>query len=750
MIHVPELITDLGLILGAAGIVTLLFKKLKQPLVLGYIIAGFLVGPHFRVFPTITEIENIRTWADIGVIFLLFGLGLEFSFKKLIKVGGTALVTAIIEVSATITLGYLIGQLLHWNPMDSLFLGGILGIASTTIIIRAFDELGVKSRKFAGVVMGVLVIEDLVAVVLLVLLSTVAVSRQFSGTEMLGSVLKLAFFLILWFLSGIFFIPTFLKKTKKLMNDETVLIISLALCFLMVLLASKAGFSSALGAFIMGSILAETVQGSRIEHLLEPVKNLFGAIFFVSVGMLIDPKMLVEHIGPILAGTLVLLIGKPLFATGGALLSGQPLKTSVRAGMSLSQIGEFSFIIATLGVTLQVTSNFLYPIAVAVSVITTFTTPYMIRLSEPVYALAERSLPVRWKAALHRYSSGAQTITSISDWRILLRSYALNVVVYSVIILSIIFLSLRYLQPLFAGYRWGNVLTAFCTLMFLMPFLWALSLRRGQPEAFAKIWLQNKYRGPLVMLQLARIGLSVFFIGFLADRLLSASWALVLALVVIALLLFFSKRIQAFYNRIESRFLDNLNEKERLQKQESSAELAPWDAYIAPFEVDADMPVAGKTLLDLMLREKFGVNVAMIERGSRVITAPGRDEFVYPGDVLSVIGTDEQLEKFKVYLEPQRSDKDKLHQKQQVVLRQLTVRAGSFLEGKNIRESLLREKAKGIIVGIERKGERLLNPDSSLVFEEDDIVWIVGNVLRLQVLLQEGSSGSHHQKRLEP
>jgi CPA2 family monovalent cation:H+ antiporter-2 len=421
MLHLPELIKDLALILGAAGIITLLFKWLKQPLVLGYILAGFFVGPHFHLFPTITDRQNINTWGEIGVIFLLFGLGLEFSFKKLVKVGGTATITALSGVTGTIAVGYLIGYVLGWQFMDRLFLGGILGIASTTIIIRAFDELNVKTKKFAQVVMGVLVIEDLVAVVLLVLLSTVAVSQQFSGKEMIFSVVKLGFFLILWFLSGIFFIPTFLKKTGKFMNDETTLIISLALCFLMVFLASQAGFSSALGAFIMGSILAETVKGIKIEHLLQPVKNLFGAIFFVSVGMLIDPAMLVLHALPIIIGTLVLVIGKPIFVVIGALLSGQPLKTSVRTGMSLSQIGEFSFIIATLGLSLKVTSAFLYPIAVAISVVTSFTTPYMIRASEPFYSFLERTLPAKWQTGIKQYSSAAQSIAVVCDWGLILK-----------------------------------------------------------------------------------------------------------------------------------------------------------------------------------------------------------------------------------------------------------------------------------------------------------------------------------------
>lgn len=562
-----NLISDLGLILSAAAITTLVFKKLKQPLVLGYIIAGFVVGPNFRLFPSITETENIRTWADIGVVFLLFGLGLEFSFKKLIKVGGTAAITAIVEVSATMALGYGIGLVLGWSGINCLFLGGILAIASTTIIIRAFDELGVKSQKFANVVLGVLVIEDLVAIVLLVLLSTVAVSRQFEGAQIITAVFKLGFFLVIWFVGGIFFIPTFLKRAQQLMNEETLLIVALALCLTMVILAEKAGFSEALGAFIMGSILAETIQGKKIEHLLKPIKDLFGAIFFVSVGMLLDPQVLLMHIGPVLAGVLVLLIGKPLFVTIGALLAGEPLKTAIQSGMSLSQIGEFSFIIATLGVTLHVTNDFLYPVAVAISVITTFSTPYMIRLAGPVNGLLEKWIPARWRVKLQHYSASVQTITTVSDWRKVVRSYLMNMVIFSIINLSIIFLSLLYLKPLFIKSKWGPLITILSTLLFMAPFLWALAMRRTQKQAFANIWLQKKYRGPLVLLQLFGIGLAIFFISFLADKLFSSGTAFLVAVVIIVMLLLLSKKIQAFYNRIEYRFLRNLNEKEILQQK---------------------------------------------------------------------------------------------------------------------------------------------------------------------------------------
>jgi CPA2 family monovalent cation:H+ antiporter-2 len=739
MNHVPHLITDLGIILAAAGITTLLFKWLKQPLVLGYIIAGFFTGPHFGLLPTVTDINSINVWGEIGIIFLLFGLGLEFSFKKLIKVGGTAAVTALIGVSTTVLAGYTIGTVLDWSAMDSLFMGGILGISSTAIIIRAFDELGVKSRRFASVVTGVLVIEDLVAVLLLVLLSTVAVSRSFSGAAMLASLMKLGFFLVLWFLSGIFLIPTFLRRTRRLMNDETLLITSLALCLIMVLLASKAGFSSALGAFIMGSLLSETFQGARIEQLLTPIRNLFAAIFFVSVGMLIDPAIIAEYWLPILLGVAVLLISKPFFVCVGALITGQSLKTAVRAGMSLSQIGEFSFIIATLGISLKVTSNFLYPIAVAISVITAFTAPYMIRLSDPAQAYLARLLPSAWKSRLEHYAAGAQSIRNINNWRRILRVYAVNIAVYSVLLISIEFLTLRYVQPALEAYWWGRAATIAIGSVLMSPFLWALAVRRSRQEAFGNLWLRKRYRGPLILLELARALVAMFFLGTLIAQLVTPGWALAIPVLVITLLAFFSKNIQSFYDRIETRFIANLNQKELMEQERTMPELAPWDAHISLFEVSADSPLAGQPLIDLQLRERFGVNITMIERGSRMIITPERSERLYPGDVISVVGTDEQLERFGQHLLPPDTPqkKSKYQQRQDVALRKLVLRATSTLVQKTIRESALRERTKGIIVGIERNGERILNPDSGLRFEAGDTVWIVGNLRRLQVMLNE-------------
>jgi len=736
MLHVPPLIIDLALILGSAAIVTLLFKKLKQPVVLGYIIAGFLVGPYFKLFPTIVETDSIKTWAEIGVIFLLFGLGLEFSFKKLVRVGGVALITALTEVTLTMLLGFGVGKLLGWNNINSLFLGGILAIASTTIIIRAFDELGVKNQKFAGIVTGVLVIEDLVAVILMVLLSTVAVSQTFAGIEMIQSILKLAFVLVLWFVSGIFFLPTLFRKISSLLNEETLLIISLALCFLMVVLATYVGFSPALGAFIMGSILAETTKAEKIEKLTKSVKNLFGAIFFVSVGMLIDPAMLIEHSIPILAATMVLLFGKPLFVSLGALVAGVPLKIAVQSGMSLSQIGEFSFIIATLGLTLNVTSDFLYPVAVAVSVLTTFTTPFMIKLSDTVYKPLEKFLPDKWKKSMAAYSVGAQNIAEITEWKKVIRSYIINIIIFSVIIIAIILLSTRIIAPLFSEYNGSQFITVAVCLVVLSPFLWALAFRRPHNQDYANVWAKNAQRGPLIIMGFSKVGLAVFYIGFLLDYLFPTIVAFSGAVIAIVILAFLSRRLKAFYGELEMRFLDNLNERE-IKAKEGNEILTPWDTHLASFELGIKSPYAGKTLEESHIREEFGVNIAAIERGDYLINVPTRDSHIYPSDKLMVIGTDEQLEKFKIFLETFAGKQNVPDSKQKVSLNHFTIGEKSSLISKTIRESNIRERTKGLVVGIERNGERILNPESNVVFEVDDKVWLVGNPLRLQVILHE-------------
>lgn len=737
MTHLPNLIIDLALILGAAAFITLLFKWLKQPLVLGYIIAGFLVGPYFKWLPTIQEHENIRIWAEVGVIFLLFSLGLEFSFKKLLKVGGSASITAFVEVVVMVLIGYAVGKAMGWSSMDSLFLGGILSISSTTIIIRAFDELGMKTKQFATLVFGVLIVEDLVAIVLMVLLSTLAVSQQFAGTEMLYSILKLILFLVIWFVMGIFFIPSFLRKAKRLMTDEMLLIISIALCLLMVVFANSVGFSPALGAFIMGSILAETTKAEKIEHLVMPVKDLFGAIFFVSVGMMIDPSVLVEYSVPILILCIVTIVGKVLSTTFGALLSGQPLQTSVQAGFSLAQIGEFSFIIATLGLTLKVTSDFLYPIAVAVSAVTTLTTPYLIRYSGGFYQWLSRHLPQKFIRGLTSYSSETKKATHTSEWKVFVRSTAINVVLLSIIIFAIIVIASVYIQPWISKNSDSlavKIAAALLTLLILTPFLWALAIREPL-ERPSKGIAKTQYRGPLFMVRLLKLCIVAFALGFLFHRFFNLLTGIIFTTITILLLIMFSKKIQAFYNRLERRFFNNLNQREIATAQKNRNELAPWNAHIVPLTVLPGCSCIGKSLLELQWRESIGINVVMIKRQDHHIPVPSKEEVIYPGDELLVLGTDRQVQRLKVLMRPQ--EEIETVEVTEVELYEYFIREDSALVGRTIRESGLREKAMALTVGVERNNERLLNPESGFVLAANDILFVVGNRRAVKGLLRE-------------
>jgi len=738
MTHLPDLIADLGLILSVAAVTTLVFRRIKQPLVLGYILAGLLVGPHIGFFPTVADEKNITTWSEIGVIFLLFSLGLEFSFKKLVAVGGTAGVTALVEITLMSTLGFCLGQFLGWSTMDSIFLGGIICISSTTIIIRTFDEMGLKTQAFAGLVVSVLVVEDLVAVLLMVFLTTISVSQQFSGGALLFEIGKLVFFLILWFLGGIFLIPTFLHRARKLMTDETLLIVAIALCLMMVYIAAQVGFSSALGAFIMGSILAETVMAERIEHLTRPVKDLFAAIFFVSVGMLIDPRMLLTHWAPVLAISLTIIVGKTLGVTSGGLLAGQPLQRSVRAGMSLSQIGEFSFIIATLGLTLGVTSSFLYPIAVAVSALTTFTTPYMIKASPKAADLLTKALPASWVEALARYSAQADQVKVTSDWKTLLRSYAVNTLIFGVLSLAVIVVGYRILPQLFGeGIGWfdGELIAGFVTMILVVPFIWAMSFRRIRKEAYQHLWLNRKQlRGPLVMVELARVLIAVLMLAILVNQFFSTGWALILAITIFSIaIVVFRRKLQHFYGRVEQRFFTNLNQREARKKR---PELAPWDMHLAEIPLREDSIAIGRSLLELQLREKFGVNVALIERGERSIPVPSREERLLPGDNLLLIGTDEQLAAVNKALDtPLAENGTPGLEKEDIRLGHYRVLPQSPLVGRTIRESGIREKAFALVTGIERNEQRIPNPESTVRFESNDLLWLVGNGERINTFM---------------
>ena len=724
--HLEPLISDLGLILMTAGIAVLIFKKLKQPLVLGYLIAGFLAGNHFDFFPSVNEMKSVEVWAEIGVIFLLFSLGLEFSFKKLMKVGGTASITAFSQIVIMCLLGYSAGQWMDWSKLDSIFLGVILSISSTTIILKSFDELGVKTQKFAGIVIGSLIVQDILAILMMVLLSTIAVSNQFSGMDLLLSVLKLVFFLVIWFLGGIFIIPTVLKKTKHLLTDEMLLIISLALCLTMVCLAANVGFSPALGAFIMGSIIAETTQAEHIERLVRPVKDLFGAVFFVSVGMLIDPMALYQHTIPVIVLSLITIFGQSISSTFGALLSGQPLKDSIRTGMSFSQIGEFSFIIATLGLTLKATSFFLYPIVVAVSAITIFTTPFMIKYSLPFSEYLAHKLPRKWTKRIERYSASTQAIRTVSLWQTVINAVLIQIIALVAIILAIILLSSRYIEPLVDDYSFGNAIGALITLSIIAPFLWALAFRRVAILEVEELMRDRKSRGPLAMLFFVRILLSIFFIGLLLNTFFSPRITLIAVIIAIIIYLIFHKKLHIRYHKIENHFLANLHGREIATAKRSRSDLTPWDGHMAVFDIATESNIAGESLKKLQLRELLGINIVSIKRGEVTIHIPQANERIFPADEICVIGTDQQVQEFKKYLDQHETDVPPEINEPDIILSQIKLKNHTFL-GKSIKDSKLREKTKGLIVGIEKRGNRILNPESNVILEKDDILWIVGD-----------------------
>jgi CPA2 family monovalent cation:H+ antiporter-2 len=724
-VHISNLINDLGLILITAAIAVLIFRKLKQPLVLGYLVAGFLASSHFHFFPTVKDTNSITVWAEIGVIFLLFSLGLEFSFKKLLKVGGTASITALTQIFSMIILGYYAGKLMGWEEMNCIFLGVILSISSTTIILKAFDELGVKSQKFTGNVIGALIVQDIMAILMMVLLSTIAVSQQFSGTELILSLFKLGFFLIIWFVSGIFFIPTILKKLKPLFTDEMLLIVSLALCLFMVIFADGVGFSPALGAFIMGSIIAETNEAEHIEHLVKPVKDLFGAIFFVSVGMLINPDTLVEYAFPVMILTLITIFGQSITSTIGTIISGQPLKESIQTGMSLSQIGEFSFIIATLGASLNVTSDFLYPIVVAVSAVTAFTTPYMIKYATPVASFVEKKLPKKWVKRIEIYSANTQAIKTVSTWRKVIKEYVFQVLIHSIILFAIIQVSKRFLMPLMSDYSYGNIVTASITFIIIAPFLWAVSLRRIATTHVEELLNNKKHHGPIFVLIFIRMIIGLFFIGMMLNNFFSLGIAILAFVLSVMIMMLFPKKINKLYSKIENRFVNNYNQRELSFKKINRNNLSPWDGHVTNFLIVPESDLIGKPLEEIKIREDIGVNIAYIKRGNIHINIPTKYEKLYPNDEIFIIGTDIQVKEFSDYLKKhevkvtQEEDSD-------IILQQFELENQYFI-GRTIRESKLREQTKGLVVGIEHNGRRILNPESNFILSKNDIVWVVGD-----------------------
>ena len=753
MSEIAPLISDLVVILIAAGIITLIFKCLKQPVVLGYIVAGILAGPAVPYIPTVSDPTNIKIWADIGVIFLLFAMGLEFSFKKLMTVGGTAVIASITIVSGMMFLGYTAGNALGFSHLSSIFLGGMLSMSSTAIVFKAFDDMGLRGQKFTGVVLGVLVVEDLVAVVLMVLLSTLAVSKQVEGMEMLESILKLGAFLIFWSLLGIYLIPSFLKKIKPFLNDETLLIIALGFCLGMVMIAAKAGFSSALGAFVMGSLLAETIEAEKIEKLVKPVKDLFASKFFVSVGMMIQPDLLIEYLVPICILTILVIIGQIFFGSLGVLLSGQPLKIALQSGFSLTQIGEFAFIIASLGVSLKVTDDYLYPVIVAVSVVTTFLTPYMIRMATPVYQLIDNYLPSSIKLMLNRYSSGSNTVKHKSTWNKLLKSMLLDVILYTVLTIFSIIIFFTYVNPIIRenilGFK-GALLSLSIILAIILPFLWAIIMKKNHSPEFLKLWNDSKFnRGPLVSLIAIKLLLCASILMPVIVHIFNvASGVGFIITLLILLMIILSKKLKKRSLSIEKRFIDNFNGKTTDSNigsplTDNILKSLPFnDLHLMDFVVGQESSIVGRSLKEINFRQKYGINIVSIIRGERQINIPRGEERLYPFDKIIIVGTDEELDLFQEIIQKQDKEyRDQLAQSfnNNIKIEQFNIEPDSPLIGRSIQQSDIRDKNACLILGIERDGKSMMNPPSQTVFKENDNVWVAGEYRQI-VQLSEGLS----------
>lgn len=689
-------------------------------MVLGYIVAGFICTPHFKFTPSVVDSASIHIWSEIGVIFLLFALGLEFSFKKLMKVGGSAVISACTIIFCMILVGVFVGWTFGWNRMDCIYLGGMLAMSSTTIIYKAFDDMGLRQQRFAGLVLSILILEDILAIVLMVMLSTMAVSQNFEGGEMVYSILKLLFFLILWFVVGIYGIPLFLKRVRKLMSDETLLIVSLALCFGMVYLAALVGFSPAFGAFIMGSILSETIESEHIGKLVSPVKDLFGAIFFVSVGMMVDPAMIVEYKYQILVIVLAVLLGQTIFGTTGVLLSGQPLKTAMQCGFSLTQIGEFAFIIASLGVSLKVTSHFLYPIVVAVSVITTFLTPYMIRLAVPAYNVIDKYMPSRWRRLLDRYSSGASVANHSNNWKKLVIAIIRIVLIYAVLSIAVTALFLHFIVPLatdMLGDLWGRILGAALTIAAIAPFLRAMIMKKNRSEEFKSLWSDSRFNhAPLISIILLRIVIAIGFIVFIIENLFRASAALMVGIAIIVVCaMILSRFLKKQSIVLERTFVRNLHYKEIQQEYlgekqpEYAGRLLDRDLHLSDFLIPAESAWAGKTLRELDLGKKYDVHVASIIRGKHRLNIPDGNTCIFPNDLIQVIGTDEQLSLFASVAEKAiHTYDDEDFGKHEMKLKQFVVAKDSPFVGHSIIECGIRNKYHCLVVGIESAGEDVL------------------------------------------
>lgn len=744
--ELPALVRDLAYILIVAGGVTIVFKRLRQPLVLGYIVAGFLAGPHMPYTPSVSDHTGIEDWSQIGVIFMMFSLGLEFSFKKIVKMGIRPIASALLVMACMISVGSAVGHGFGWSSMDRLFLGGMLAMSSTTIIYKAFDDLGLRSKKFASSVLSVLILEDILGILLMVVLSTMAVSNGVHGSQLISSILQLGFFLILWFLVGVYLLPVFLRKARRYINAETLVVVCVGLCFLMVVIAVGVGYSAAFGAFMMGSILSETVEAERIEHTISPLKDLFGAVFFVSVGMLVDPSVLVHYWLPILVISLAVTLGQMIFGSLSFFVTGNSLQESIQSGFSLVQIGEFAFIIAALGQTLHVTSTFLYPVVVAVSILTTFLTPYIIRLACPTYRWVHNLLP---QSMTHRLSEHRKNMhstrpgsTTSMAWKRYLRAVMMQSGAYLTLCVAFILFSFATLLPLFRHLltHWpGNILCGLITLLAVSPCVRPIVMRRSHSANAILI----RHSGQIHTFFFFMVTAIRFIVGcsviYYILNFLSPYWWVwhIMASAALMLLIIASRTIKWLSIRLERTFIQNL--KSREQNSGYGRRLMGQDLHIARVEVPLNTRWGGRTLAELNLGSSEHINVVAVIRGHLRINIPSATNRIYPGDVIEVAGDDASIGRLQNRLQDEvyNPDAKDIPQNALTLLR-LTLDNGSMLCGHTLVDTNFRTRYSCMVIGRELDGGELTMVEPQRLFEPGDILWVVGedhNIKSLRIIM---------------
>ena len=731
----PKLIADLAIMLLTAALVAVIFKRFKQPLVLGYILVGFLVGPFMPYFFTVEDTASIETWSEIGIIVLMFSLGLEFNLHKLFSVGKTAIITAMTEVMGMLVVGYLVGQAMGWGMMNSLFLGGMLSMSSTTIIIKAFDELGVTGERYAQLVFGTLVIEDIAGIFMMIILSTASVSKSISGGALALKLGVMIVYLVLWLIIGIYVLPTLLRKAADFINDEVLLLLSLGLCFGMVMLAEHLGFSSALGAFMAGSLLAGTVNRERIEHLSSGIKDLFGAVFFLSVGMLINPAMLVKYIVPILLIAIVTIIGKLTISALGVILSGESLRTAVACGCSLAQIGEFAFIIASLGLSLGVIKDFVYPIIVAVSVITTLTTPFCIKHSEAIYGFVSELIPNKSAEASPSGRSDTTEKEQENDWAGFISKFLRTTSIFGILMIGSCIIGAYVVYPLLKRtpldeYLIQGLSLFFCAIgiaLFTRPMLDMHSTE------YTALWVKNRAnRLPLMTFTAIRFMVITIIAFFAVQSILRirSFWLLIVILLVVVLI-YKSGWMASAYISAEARFMANLNERNLNRDTTDGVEWLDEKLFVEEFIWNE----GNRTLKDLSWGYYFSVNVIKIIRRGKHIDMPDGKVMLQEGDRIFALGKAEDIRSFLLAQgrNPEGTTptlrefiRDRREDAEDIVAYALPVEKGSKLDGMTIKDTELREIYDCMILGLQRDRLPILQPDVNMTIQRNDMLWILG------------------------